>query len=200
MPEGLTSRFGEALVYAALLHREQRRKGSGVPYVSHLLAVASLVIENGGDENQAIAALLHDAIEDQGGEKRRDEILRCFGEDVTEIVEGCTDSVADPKPPWKARKLAWIAAIDEKPASVLLVCAADKLHNARCILSDYRTVGEELWERFTGGREGTLWYYGALADALVRAGRTPLVDELVRVAGEIERLAGGHDSASTSDG
>ena len=185
-------------MYAALLHREQRRKGSGGPYVSHLLAVAALVIENGGNENQAIAALLHDAIEDQGGKKRRDEILRCFGEDVTEIVEGCTDSVADPKPPWDERKRSWIAAIDQKPASVLLVCAADKLHNARCILSDYRTKGEQLWERFTGGREGTLWYYGELAKALVRTGRTPVVDELERVVGEIRRLTGGQDGAPHS--
>ena len=178
-------------MFAAELHRDQPRKGSGVPYVSHLLAVSSLVIENGGDEDQAIAALLHDAIEDQGGPKARAEILRRYGERVTRIVEGCTDSQADPKPPWRARKEAFIAGISEKSPSVLLVCAADKLHNARCILSDYRNVGEKVWERFKGGgREGTLWYYRELANALIQSGRTPLVDELERVVGEVERVAG----------
>ena len=200
MPARLTCRFEHALLFAARRHREQRRSGSGIPYVSHLLSVAALVIEHGGDEDEAIAALLHDAIEDQGGKAARDEIERWFGKCVAGIVEGCTDSDTIPKPPWKERKRAYIAGIGEKPASVLLVCAADKLHNARSILSDYRTVGEELWERFTGGREGTLWYYGALAEALVRTGRTPLVEELERVVDEIKRLAGGQDGASTSDG
>ena len=190
MPTHLTSRFEKALVFASQLHREQRRKGSDVPYVSHLLAVAALVIEHGGDEDEAIAALLHDAIEDQGGPTARDGILRRFGERVTGIVEGCTDSQTNPKPPWKERKLAYIAGISEKSPSVQFVCAADKLHNARSILSDYRTLGEEVWQRFVGGREGTLWYYGALVQALIRSGRTPLVDELERVVGEIRRLAG----------
>ena len=186
----MTSRLENALVFAAQLHREQWRKGSNVPYVSHLLAVSALVIEHGGDEDEAIAALLHDAIEDQGGPKTRDEILRRFGERVTGIVEGCTDSQTIPKPPWKERKLAYIAAISDKSPSVQLVCAADKLHNARSILSDYRTLGEEVWQRFVGGREGTLWYYGAVVQALIQSGRTPLVDELERVVGEIGRLAG----------
>ena len=190
MPTHLTSRFENALVFAAQLHREQRRKGSNVPYVSHLLAVAALVIEHGGDEDEAIAALLHDAIEDQGGPTARDRILRRFGEPVTRIVEGCSDSQTTPKPPWKERKRVYIAGIGEKSASVRLVSAADKLHNARCILSDYRTLGEEVWRRFEGGREGTLWYYGAVVEALIQAGRTPLVDELERVGGEIGRLAG----------
>ena len=136
MPTHMTSRFEHALVFAAQLHREQRRKGSNVPYVSHLLAVSALVIEHGGDEDQAIAALLHDAIEDQGGPKTRDEILRRFGERVTGIVEGCTDSQTIPKPPWIERKLAYIAGISEKSPSVQLDCAADKLHNARSILMD----------------------------------------------------------------
>lgn len=200
MATRLTRRFEEALVFAAQLHRDQRRKGSNVPYVSHLLAVSSLVIEHGGDEDQAIAALLHDAIEDQGGPKARDEILRRFGERVTEIVEGCTDSQADPKPPWRTRKEAYIAGVGEQSPAVKLVCAADKLHNARCVLGDYRTVGEEVWQRFVGGREGTLWYYGALVKALVRTGRTPLVDELERVVGEIERLAGEQRGAPGVDG
>ena len=176
-------------MFAAKLHREQRRKGSKVPYVSHLLAVASLVIEHGGDEDEAIAALLHDAIEDQGGPAARDRILRRFGGRVAKIVEGCTDSQAIPKPPWEERKRVYIARIGEESRSVRLVSAADKLHNARCILSDYRNLGEEVWRRFEGRREGTLWYYRSVADALVHSGRTPLVDELERVVDEIERLA-----------
>ena len=199
MPTHMTSRLENALVFAAQLHREQWRKGSNVPYVSHLLAVSALVIEHGGDEDEAIAALLHDAIEDQGGPKTRDEILRRFGERVTGIVEGCTDSQTIPKPPWKERKLAYIAGISDKSPSVQLVCAADKLHNARSILSDYRTLGEEVWQRFVGGREGTLWYYGAVVQALIQSGRTPLVDELERVVGEIGRLAGKQLCALGSD-
>ena len=185
----MTSRFENALMFAAKLHREQRRKGSNVPYVSHLLAVASLVIEHGGDEDEAIAALLHDAIEDQGGPTARDRILRRFGGRVAKIVEGCTDSQAIPKPPWEERKRVYIARLGEESRSVRLVSAADKLHNARCILSDYRNLGEEVWRRFEGRREGTLWYYRSVADALVRSGRTSLVDELDRVVDEIERLA-----------
>ena len=192
MPGGLrlSGRFEEALAWAAELHRDQRRKGSDIPYVSHLLAVAALVIEHADDEDQAIAALLHDAIEDQGGLETRDEILRRFGEGVTGIVEGCTDSHADPKPPWKERKEAYIAGIGRKSASIRLVSSADKLHNARCILSDYRALGDEVWQRFQAGKEDTLWYYREVTTALLRSGRTPLVDELERVVGEIERLAG----------
>ncbi len=197
MPASLTSRFEDALVFAARLHRQQRRKGSGIPYVSHLLAVSALVVEHGEDEDQAIAALLHDAIEDQGGKETRDEIFRRFGAGVTEIVEGCTDSQVMPKPPWKDRKLAYIAGISEKSVSVRLVCAADKLHNARSILGDYRAVGDEVWERFRGSREETLWYYREVTKALIRSGRTPLVDELERVVGEIERLAGRQAGASS---
>lgn len=196
----LTSRFDEALVWAAELHRDQRRKGSDIPYVSHLLAVAALVIEHADDEDEAIAALLHDAIEDQGGLRVRDEILHRFGEGVTEIVEGCTDSHADPKPPWKDRKEAYIAGIGKKSASVRLVSAADKLHNARCILSDYRVLGDEVWQRFQAGKDETLWYYREVTAALIRSGRTPLIDELERVVGEIERLAGFAVGDSASDG
>ena len=187
----MTSRFERALVFAAKLHRDQRRRGSCVPYVSHLLAVASIVIEHRGDEDEAIAALLHDAIEDQGGARTRDEILGRFGERVAGIVEGCTDSDTIPKPPWEGRKRAYIKRLREATASIRLVSAADKLHNARSILQDFRNLGEELWRRFQGGKEGTLWYYRSVTDALISAGRTPLVDELDRVVSEIEQLAGG---------
>ena len=185
----MTSRFEQALVFAAQLHREQRRKGSGVPYVSHLLAVTALVIEHGGDEDEAIAALLHDAIEDQGGPRAREEIRSHFGDRVTEIVDGCTDSEAIPKPPWKERKRAYIAHLSEASRSVRLVSAADKLHNARSILNDYRSLGEEVWQRFAGRKAGTLWYYRSVLDVLSQAGRTPLVEELDRVVSQLERLA-----------
>ena len=190
MPLPMTSRFEHALVFAAQLHREQQRKGYGVPYVSHLLAAAAIVLEHGGDEDEAIAALLHDAIEDQGGAKTRDKILRHFGERVTGIVEGCTDSQTIPKPPWENRKRVYIERLSEASASVRLVCCADKLHNSRSILRDYRNLGEEIWQRFEGRKEGTLWYYRSMVGTLIRSGRTPLVDELDRVVSEIERLAG----------
>ncbi len=133
--------------------------------------------------------------EDQGGSETRDEILRRFGKGVTEIVEACTDSQAIPKPQWKDRKLAYIAGISEKSASARLVSAADKLHNARSILGDYRAVGEEVWKRFRGSREETLWYYREVTKALIRSGRTRLVDELERAVRKIERLAGGKAGA-----
>ena len=185
----LTDRFELALVYANELHREQRRKGSGVPYISHLLAVCALTLEYGGGEDEAIAALLHDAIEDQGGDAARAEILRQFGARVTEIVEGCTDADTLPKPPWRGRKEEYIRHVERASASVRLVSACDKLHNARSVVMDYRILGEALWSRFTGGRSGTLWYYRAMANALRAAGVSPVVEELERVVTELERLA-----------
>jgi GTP pyrophosphokinase len=184
----LGSRFEEALAFAARLHASQVRKGSDVPYVAHLLGVASLALEHGADEDEAIAALLHDAIEDQGGAQAREEIRRRFGDAVTAIVDGCTDADVTPKPPWRGRKEAYIARIASESPSVRLVSLADKVHNARATLTDYRAVGEALWARFKGGREGTLWYYRALVDAFRQAGATPLVDELDRAVSELERL------------
>ena len=187
----LSSRFEEALLFATKLHAGQLRKGTTIPYVAHLLAVTAIVLENGGNEDEAIAALLHDAIEDQGGDATRQEIRRRFGNTVVAIVDGCTDSDVYPKPPWRARKEAYIAHLRGASPSVRLVSAADKLHNARAVLADYRTMGEALWLRFHGGREGTLWYYRAVADALHTSGRTPLIDELERVVSELELLARG---------
>lgn len=187
----LTERFEQALVFAAQLHKGQRRKGSESPYVSHLLAVASLVLENGGDEDEAIAALLHDAIEDQGGSATREEIHRRFGDRVTEIVDGCTDSETIPKPSWEQRKQTYLEHLKTAPPSVRLVSAADKIHNARSILNDYRRLGDGLWSRFKGGKEGTLWYYRALIGAYREAGMMPLVEELERVVGELEQLVDG---------
>ena len=190
MPIPMTSRFEQALGFATQLHKDQRRKGSGVPYISHLLAVTALVIEHGGEEDEAIAALLHDAIEDQGGSKAREEIRRRFGDRVTGIVDACTDSQTIPKPPWKERKQAYIAHLGEASASARLVSAADKLHNARSILNDYRSLGEEVWQRFQGRKAGTLWYYRSVLDVLSQAGRTPLIEELDRVVSQLEQLAG----------
>ncbi len=161
----LTDRFDTALAFAARLHRDQRRKGSNIPYVSHLLGVASIAIELGADEDQAIAALLHDAVEDQGGAPMLAEIRTRFGDRVARIVADCTDSDVEPKPPWRARKEAYLAALAAKPADSLLVSLADKTHNARAIVDDLEIEGADVWQRFTGGRDGSLWYYRALADA-----------------------------------
>ncbi len=190
-PMFLSSRFEEALAFATQLHARQTRKGTDIPYIAHLLAVTSLVLENGGSEDEAIAALLHDAVEDQGGVSTRKEIRRRFGATVAEIVDGCTDSDISPKPPWRSRKEGYVARLREASPPVRLVSAADKLHNARTILADYRASGELVWERFTGGRDGTLWYYRALVDALRAGGASPLVKELDRVVAEIEQLAQG---------
>ncbi len=185
----LSERFTEALTYATHLHANQTRKGSGVPYIAHLLGVASIALEHGANEDEAIAALLHDAIEDQGGAATREEIRRRFGVMVTEIVDGCTDAETIPKPPWRQRKEAYIAHIPNASPSELLVSSADKLHNARSILNDYRVLGEEVWERFKGGKEGTLWYYRSLVEAFRKTGSTPLIEELERVVSELEELA-----------
>lgn len=181
----LTPRFDEALVYASELHRSQRRKGRGVPYLSHLLAVTATVIEHGGKEDEAIAAILHDAVEDQGGAATREQIRLRFGERVAAIVDGCTDTDVTPKPPWKERKTAFIESLSGADASIQLVVAADKLHNAGSTLADYRRIGDEVWERFSGGRDGTLWYYRSAVNALDKAPST-LVDILVRVVSELE--------------
>jgi len=185
----LSARFDDALVYARRLHADQVRKGTAIPYVSHLLAVSSIVLDHGGTEDEAIAALLHDAIEDQGGDAARAEIRRRFGEAVVAIVDGCTDAETIPKPPWRARKERYIAHLAVASPSVRLVSAADKLHNARAILADYRHLGDVLWDRFNGGRMGTLWYYRGLVDGFRAVESTALVDELDRTVTELERLA-----------
>lgn len=194
----MLTRFEEALVFATRLHTRQIRKGSGIPYISHLLAVCALVLEYGGNEDEAIAALLHDAIEDQGGEAIRQEIQQRFGETVVNIVNGCTDADTAPKPPWRPRKEAYIAHLQSASPSILLVSAADKLHNTRSILSDYRVVGEEVWQRFKAGKEGTLWYYRALLAAFKTRGTTPLIMELERVMNELEATVTGASHPSSA--
>jgi (p)ppGpp synthase/HD superfamily hydrolase len=188
----ITERFVEALKLAAELHATQVRKGSETPYIAHLLGAASIALENGADEDEAIAALLHDAVEDQGGAKTLELIRNRFGERVAEIVDGCTDTDQTPKPPWRARKEAYLSHLPNASASILLVSASDKLYNARAILSDLYTYGESVWSRFAGGREGSLWYYRRLADTLYAASPSPLTRELKRVVDEIEAVAQSH--------
>lgn len=176
----LSERYTEALAFAAEAHRRQVRKGTAVPYLSHLLAVSGLVLEHGGDEVEAIAGLLHDALEDVGPHLR-EPIRERFGPEVLAIVEGCTDATSHPKPPWRARKEAYIAHLRHAPPPVLRVSAADKLHNARCILTDYRAIGPGVWNRFNAPPGEIGWYYSALADTFAAAGAPPtLVDALVQ--------------------
>jgi len=192
-----SKRFEEALIFANQLHSGQERKVSGAPYIGHLLGVASIVIEYGGNEDEAIGALLHDAIEDQGGTIIREEIRKRFGDTVVEIVDGCTDSDVIPKPPWRKRKEDYIAHLAEATPSILLVSASDKLHNTRATLKKYRVIGNEVWNYFAGKKDGTLWYYRTLIIAFRdRISRIPncnpqipqIVDELDRVVVELERL------------
>jgi len=186
-----SSRLSEAFEYARGLHARQVRKGTTIPYLAHLLAVASLVIESGGNEDEAIAALLHDAIEDQGHDGRtRSEIARKFGDNVLRIVEACTDADEVPKPPWRPRKEAYLAHLKTAPTAVRRVVAADKLHNARAILADYWRLGSGVWSRFNASRQDQLWYYRGCVTALREAdGRqetSSLVDELDAVVTTIE--------------
>jgi len=183
-----SDRFTEALVYATRLHAAQTRKVSGAPYVAHLLNVCGIALEHGADEEEAIAALLHDAVEDQGGAPVQEEIRRRFGERVAQIVAGCTDTDQTPKPPWRRRKEAYLARLRHAPASVRLVSACDKLDNVRSLIEAYRTLGECLWDRFRGGRDGTLWYHRRVVEVLKEAGTSPLVEELERAVAQLEDL------------
>ncbi len=185
--------FERALVYATAAHRRQARKGSGIPYLSHLLGVAGLVLEHDGDETAAIGALLHDTIEDCGNEHR--EFIRAeFGDDVLAIVEACSDASVPwgaTKPDWAPRKESYISGLRNEPPAVLLVSASDKLHNARTILSDLRLRGPSVWDRFGRGETSQLWYYRTLADtftSLIPKVPARLADELDRTVTGIERL------------
>lgn len=177
----LTDRYAQALDFAHTAHRGHVRKGTTTPYLSHLLAVSGLVLEHGGDEDQAIAGLLHDCVEDIGVHLC-EPIRERFGAGVLAIVDGLTDSVTQPKPPWRERKVAYVEHLRTAPPPVLRVCAADKLHNLRCILADYRVHGAALWDRFNAGPADTRWYYTAVADTLAAAGAPDgLVNELRNV-------------------
>jgi GTP pyrophosphokinase len=191
-------RFLAALNYAATLHADQVRKATSIPYVSHLLSVAGIAIEHGADEDEAIAALLHDAPEDCGGMPVLAEIGARFGARVAEIVAACSDTFEQPKPSWVERKAKYIAHVRAASPPVRLISMSDKLHNARAILSDYRRLGDAVFSRFKRGEShSVLWYYRRLADEFNAAdAASPLAQELERVVTELESLslAGGDEA------
>jgi (p)ppGpp synthase/HD superfamily hydrolase len=192
----LTEHFDRAVQYANRIHADQTRKGTDVPYMTHLLGVASLVLENGAQsEEEVIGALLHDAAEDQGGRPRLEDIREQFGEQVGHIVDACTDSYDNPKPPWRERKEAYVTHVRElierggdEPA--LRVSLADKLHNTRAIVADVRESGDAVFERFNGKKDGTIWYYAVLVEAF-RSFPNRMVGELERAVADLRRLAAG---------
>lgn len=184
----LGPRFDAALAWASQLHRDQTRKGTPVPYLAHLLGVASLALEMGADEDGAIAALLHDAVEDQG--VTVSDVESRFGPAVARIVADCTDAHTNPKPAWRPRKQAYLDALPFKPTASLRVSLADKIYNARAIVDDLRVHGDALWSRFTGGRDGSLWYYEKLADIFTRVAPGPDADRLMRTVAEMRALSG----------
>lgn len=186
----LSPTFDQALVYASDVHRDQPRKETEIPYVSHLLGVCALVLVDGGEEDEAIAALLHDAAEDHGGAERIADIRSTFGDRVAHIVEACSDTLEDPKPDWRPRKEAYLAHLHaEKDPGILRVSLADKLDNSRAILRDLKLIGDEVWPRFNAGKEGQLWYYRSLVEAFRGRVTSPMLEELERVVSEIEALS-----------
>jgi len=182
-------RFKQAVDYAIDLHADQHRKATSIPYVTHLMSVAALVAEYGGTEDQVIAALLHDAVEDQGGAPRLEDVRRRFGQPVADIVQACTDTDQTPKPPWRERKEDYIAHLSHASPDVLLVSAADKLHNSRTIVADLRERGPDAFEIFTGRRDGTLWYYRSLVEVFESRFEGPIVAELARTVRQMHELA-----------
>ena len=185
----LSPKFEEALIYATRMHGGQIRKKTNIPYIGHLLGVCAIAMEYGANETEAIAALLHDVVEDCGGAARQREIDEKFGPEVGAIVAGCTDTDQTPKPPWRERKENYIAHLRTASASTRLVSASDKLHNAQAIVHNLREHGGDIWGYFKAGKEGALWYYRSLVTALREHGSNALIDELDRVVSEMERLA-----------
>lgn len=190
----LGPRFQRAFEFAAKKHAGQTRKASTIPYLSHLIGVASLVLEAGGDEDLAIAALLHDVVEDCGGEPMLKEVRRRFGSRVAKIVDGCTDAYVIPKPEWRERKVSYINRLKTEDADTRLVSAADKLNNIRSILSDYRAVGESVWSRFNGKRDGTLWYYRTLREEFLRSKPNRITRDFDLAVRELESLTGANSA------
>jgi (p)ppGpp synthase/HD superfamily hydrolase len=186
----LTERFDAAFTLASDLHRTQMRKSSDIPYVSHLMAVTALVLENGGSEDEAVAALLHDAVEDQGGPATLTVIRDQFGDVVADLVMALSDTDETPKPPWRQRKEAYLEHLETAPLEVLRVSAADKLHNARCIVRDYQFFGEDLWNRFSAPAGDQVWYYRSLSEVFTRRLGGSLALELARTVSELEWLMG----------
>lgn len=187
----LSPRFEQALHYACVVHAGQVRKGTTVPYLSHLLSVTGLALEFGADEDEAIAALLHDVVEDAGGKSRAADVRQRFGDRVADIVAGCTDANTHPKPPWRERKEAYIDGLQSKLPSAAFVSCCDKLHNARSIVSDLRQHGDRVWQKFAGGKDGSLWYYTTLCDKYKQLEVCPpLLEELERTLAVMLELAG----------
>jgi (p)ppGpp synthase/HD superfamily hydrolase len=189
----LTERFDRALLYATHVHGGQVRKGTSTPYVAHLLAVAATVLEYGGDEDLAIAALLHDSVEDQGGKARLEDVRNRLGDRVARVVGACSDSLADTgkgerKADWDERKKAYIAHLRTSDEDILRVSLADKVHNARAILRDLRKydVGKSVWERFSQPKERSLWYYRSLAEAFCERLPGQLSNELQEIVSVLE--------------
>jgi len=185
----LGAQFNQAFLFAAEKHAGQTKKGTGVIYISHVMGVAGLVLEAGGDEEMAVAALLHDVVEDCGGLPMLKEIEQKFGSRVARIVDGCTDSYGYPKPPWRERKEKYLLRVRDEDDDTRLVSAADKVHNTRAILMDHCEIGDKVWERFAGKRDGSLWYYRSLADEFERRGANRLTRELARVVAQLESLS-----------
>lgn len=185
----LTGRFDAAVRYASIVHGGQTRKETGIPYLAHLFAVTALVLESGGDEDQAVAAMLHDAAEDAGGRHRIIDIRSRFGDRVAHIVEVCSDTLESPKPPWRDRKAMFLERLIAADPDVLLVAAADKLHNARSMVQDYLYLGDELWGRFHAGRDGQLWYYDSLVAVLSERLPGHLTDELIRTVDRLRAIS-----------
>ena len=187
----ISEKFEEALVYATQAHGNQMRKKTGIPFVAHILGVTAIALEYGASETEAISALLHDTVEDCGGADRLRDIREKFGDDVAGIVDGCTDTYETPKPPWLERKRAYIEHLKDSDSPTRLVSASDKLHNTRAILAELRRHGTDVFDRFGGKKDGTLWYYRTLVTAFREHGNhTDLIGELDRVVTEIEKLAG----------
>ena len=186
----LGDRFAEAVRLAAEVHHDQRRKDTNIPYIAHLLGVASLLLDQGGDEDEAIAALLHDALEDQAERISEDEIRERFGDKVTRIVVACSDHTGTgQKAPWRERKERYLSHLTQQPDDVLRVSLADKLHNARAIVADLRTVGDDVWNRFTGDPLQQAWYYTSLAEIFRDRRPSPLADEFAVVVAELVQRA-----------
>ena len=186
----LGKRFEEAFALANQLHKGHLRKASDAPYVSHLLSTAALVLQDGGDEDEAIAALLHDAVEDQGGEETLALIREKFGDKIAKIVDECSDTDIIPKPPWRERKEAHIVRLKGASPATHRVILADKLHNARSLLRGLREDGEEAWKISKGGKSGILWNFRTMHEVLGEFNQGYLWQELGRMVKEIERLAG----------
>jgi (p)ppGpp synthase/HD superfamily hydrolase len=188
----MSERFVVAVELANELHGDQIRKGTKVPYISHPLIVSGIVLQHGGGEDEAIAALLHDTVEDCGGKPVMVRIRKRFGDNIADLVDGCSETDIQPKPPWRERKDGYIESIKSANPSVRLISCADKIHNASSIISEYRKVGERVWDRFKANKTETLWFYTSIINAMRASGENrPILDELVIVVEELKSVVEG---------